>query len=186
MDQDNFYHYLQKIFTSIGDDILISDSVIPNIHFEVRSIKDETKFIEELIEKFPHLDTPNRHIRAQIVDLDKIDSNFENLFPKNQETSEIFNLMNLIRNIKEKYSSFQGKNNKIKQLEESLNEKLKTKLVDNINLYIDTLSDQNEKKEKIDEIKRKCYNKVHFKVQDQKRYFDNDSENPIKLHVRPQ
>ena len=183
MDQDIFYHYLQKIFTSIGDYILISDCDIPNIQFEVRSIKDETKFIEELIEKFPPLHTPNQHIDAQRVNLDRIDSNFDNLFPKNQETNEIFNLMNLIRKIKKRYSSFQGKNNEIKKLEEFLNEKLKTNLVDNINLYIDTLS---EKETKISEIKRKCYKTVHFKNQDQKRYFDNDSENPIKLHKRPQ
>ena len=50
--------------------------------------------------------------------------------------------------------SLQRKNNRINQLEDLFIDKVKNYLVDNINIYIDTL---NHPKEKIKQIKKKSY-----------------------------
>ena len=158
MDHHNFYDYLQNIFTSTDDDLIVvfdSDCAIANIDFQVTYIdfNEERQKIQDFTESFPHLDV-DKHIDAKKVNLDKINSCMDELFPRNKETNEIFGSLDIIRKIKKRYSSLQRKNNRINQLEDLFIDKVKNYLVDNINIYIDTL---NHPKEKIKQIKKKSY-----------------------------
>jgi len=158
MVNHNFYDYLQKIFTSTGDDLIVvfdSDCDIANIDFQVTYIdfNEERQKIQDFTESFPHLDV-YKHIDVKKVNLDKIGSCMDELFPRNKETNEIFGSLDIIRKIKKRYLSLQRKNNRINQLEDLFIDKVKNYLVDNINIYIDTL---NHPKEKIKQIKKKSY-----------------------------
>ena len=158
MDDNNFYDYLQNIFTSTDDDLIVvfdSDCNIANIDFQVTYIdfNEERQKIQDFTESFAHLDV-DKHIDAKKVNLDKINSCMDELFPRNKETNEIFGSLDIIRKIKKRYSSLQRKNNRINQLEDLFIDKVKNYLVDNINIYIDTL---NHPKEKIKQIKKKSY-----------------------------
>ena len=123
MHHHNFYDYLQKIFTSTDDDLIV--------------VFDSYK-----------------HINVKKVNLNKIDSCMDELFPRNNETKEIFDSLDVIRKIKKRYSSLQRKNKRINQLEDFFIDTVKNYLVDNINIYIDTLNHPNEK---IKQIKKKSY-----------------------------
>ena len=104
MDNHNFYDYLQKIFTSTGDDLIVvfdSDCDIANIDFQVTYIdfNEERQKIQDFTESFPHLDV-YKHIDVKKVNLDKIGSCMDELFPRNKETNEIFGSLDIIRKIK--------------------------------------------------------------------------------------
>lgn len=158
MDNHNFHDYLQNIFTSTDDDLIVvldSDYEVTNIDFQViyMDFNEERQKIQDFMESFSHLDV-YKHIDAKKVNLDKIGSCMHELFPRNKETNEIFGSLDMIRKIKKRYSSLQRKNKRINQLEDFFIDKVKNYLVDNINIYIDTL---NHPKEKIKQIKKRSY-----------------------------
>jgi hypothetical protein len=158
MHHHNFYDYLQKIFTSTDDNLIVgidSNTNIANIDFQVTYIdfNEERQKIHDFTESFPRLHV-YKHINVKKVNLDKIDSCMDELFPRNNETKEIFGSLDVIRKIKKRYSSLQRREDRINQLEDFFIDKVKNYLVDNINIYIDTLNHPNEK---IKQIKKKSY-----------------------------
>lgn len=176
MDNNNFYEYLQTVFTSTNHDLIVDpNSNIPGIDFEVKPINynDERQKIQDLTASFPYLNA-HKYIDANKVNLYKINSSINELFPKNKETREIFRSLDIIHKIKERYSFLQRKNDRINQLEDFIIDKAKNYLVDNINIYIDTLNNSTKKEQKINQIKRKFYG-IRFNDKVQKNTFQNDS-----------
>ena len=158
MVNHNFYHYLQKIFTSTDDDLIVvfdSDYEVANTDFQVTYIdfNEERQKIQDFTESFAHPDV-YKHIDAKKVNLDKINSCMDELFPRNNETKEIFDSLDMIRKIKKRYSSLQRKNDRINQLEDLFTDKVKNYLVDNINEYIGRLNVGDERDQEISQIKK--------------------------------
>ena len=188
MDNHNFYDYLQNIFTSTDDDLLVvfdSDCDIANIDFQVTYIdfNEERQKIQDFTESSAHLDV-YKHIDAKKVNLDKINSCMDELFPRNNETKEIFGSLDMIRKIKKRYSSLQRKNDRINQLEDFFTDKVKNYLVDNINEYIGRLNVADERDQEISQIKKKCYG-LRFNDKVQQKSFLIDSNDDMTLYENP-
>lgn len=188
MDANIFYRYLQNIFTSTDDDLIVvfdSDYEIANIDFQVTYIdfNEERQKIQDFTESFAHLDV-YKYIDAKKVNLDKINSCMDELFPRNNETKEIFGSLDMIRKIKKRYSSLQRKNDRINQLEDLFTDKVKNYLVDNINEYIGRLNVGDERDQEISQIKKKCYG-LRFNDKVQQKSFLIDSNDNMTLYENP-
>ena len=156
MDKDNIYEYLGKILTSTD-------------YYDIPNTDCKVTF---------------KYIDAKKVNLDKINACIDEIFPKNKKTRKIFRSLDAVCKIKKRYSSLQGRNDTINQLEDFIIDKAKNYLVNNLNIYINTLNISNERDQIISQIKKKCY-ELRFYDKVQEKYFLKDSIDSITLYEKP-